>query len=78
MSGKSVARDVSPVLARSVDYFPTVVIHRHLVVVWRAAWRCMGYGGSVAGCEQVLDVSAVSDVSIADFWREKHDGREAR
>ena len=40
--------------------------------------------GSVVGYERVLDVSAVSDVStvvdvsVADFWREKHDGMEAR
>ena len=26
------------------------------------------------GCERVLDVSAVVDASVADFWREKHDG----
>ena len=44
----------------------------------------MVYGGSVVGYERVLDVSAVSDgstvvdVSVADFWREKHDGMEAR
>ena len=71
-------------MARSVDCSHTVVIHRDLVVEWRAVWRCMVHEGSVVGYEWVLDVSAVSDVStvvdvsVADFWREKHDGMEAR
>ena len=26
----------------------------------------------------MLDGSMVSDVSVADFWREKHDGMEVR
>ena len=38
----------------------------------------MVYDGSVAGCERVSDVSTVLDVSVADFWREKHDGVVAR
>ena len=72
------SKGYSSVLARSVDCFHTVVIHRHLVVELRAVWRCMVYDGSVAGCERVSDVSTVLDVSVADFWREKHDGVVAR
>ena len=63
-----------------------VVIHRHLVVVVRAVWRCMVYDGGVVeggACglldgSMVSDGSTVVDVSVADFWREKHDGMEVR
>ena len=49
-----------PVLARSVDYFPTVVIHRHLVVVVRAVWRGMVYDGGVVGCRRCGGGGAVT------------------
>jgi len=63
-----------------------VVIHRHLVVVVRAVWRCMMYDGGVVEGERVgcwmgawLWMGArLWDVSVADFWREKHDGMEVR
>ena len=63
--------------------FPTVVFHRHLVVVVRAVWRGMVYDGSVVEGERVRcrrcgGFEWVVNVSVADFWREKHDGMEAQ
>ena len=66
-----------------------MVIHRHLVVGLRAVWRCMVYEGSVVGCKQVVGEERVGcrrcggcewvlNVSVANFWREKHDGMEVR
>ena len=65
-----------------------MVAHRGLVVEWRAAWRCMVYEG-VVGCKQVVGGERVGcrrcggcewvmNASVANFWREKHDGMEAR
>ena len=60
--------------------FPTVVFHRHLVVVVRAVWRCMVYDGGVVEGERVgcWMGAWLWNVSVADFWREKHDGMEVR
>ena len=54
----------------------TVVVHRRLVVVVRAVWRCMVV--SLKGSVWDVGVEVVLNVRVADFWREKHDGMEAR
>ena len=69
--------------------FPTVVFHRHFVVVVRAVWRGMAYDGGVVEGERVgcwmgawfrmgARLWMVLNVRVADFWREKHDGMEVR
>ena len=55
-----------------------MVAQRGLVVELRAVWRCVAYDDGVVGSEQVLDVSAVLDASIAKLLAGKHDGVAAR
>ena len=58
----------------------TVVVHRRLVVVVRAVWRCrvVSLKGGVWDVGVEVGVEVVLNVRVADFWREKHDGMEVR